>query len=176
MPKTTLDYSRSVIYKICHRDPSLTECYVGSTTNLRQRRHQHKDVCTHTSRRNHNFPVYCHIRANGGWDEWQVVPVEEFPCETGTQLAIRERYWVEQLGATLNRQQPGAIALAGGFAEYRAAWYAQNREDVQARQKAWSSKRVSCECGAEMSRSAMPRHRRTAKHALAMAGGNGTKI
>ena len=28
------DYSKALIYKISCRDPSITDCYVGSTTNL----------------------------------------------------------------------------------------------------------------------------------------------
>ena len=45
MPKKAIDYSNAVIYKICCKDLKVTDVYVGSTTNLAQRRSKHKYVC-----------------------------------------------------------------------------------------------------------------------------------
>ena len=46
MPKQP-KYSESSIYKLCCKDPTITGMYyVGSTTNFRQRKRQHKHSCT----------------------------------------------------------------------------------------------------------------------------------
>ena len=41
MPKTPIDYSKACIYKICCKDVEIVDVYVGSTTNLIQRRKSH---------------------------------------------------------------------------------------------------------------------------------------
>ena len=38
-----VNYENSVIYKLCCTDPTVTEVYVGSTTNFRKRKNQHKE-------------------------------------------------------------------------------------------------------------------------------------
>ena len=30
-----VDYSKSVIYKLCCKDPTITDIYIGSTTNMK---------------------------------------------------------------------------------------------------------------------------------------------
>jgi hypothetical protein len=46
------------------------------------------------------------IGTNGGWDNWHMVVIEEYPCDNTNAAAARERYWVEQLNATLNANVP----------------------------------------------------------------------
>ena len=45
MPKTEIDYSKSVIYKIVCDDLNVKDCYVGSTTNFIKRKRHHKEAC-----------------------------------------------------------------------------------------------------------------------------------
>ncbi len=45
MPKTKIDYSKTIIYRIVCKDLSITECYVGHTTNFTKRKCQHKNDC-----------------------------------------------------------------------------------------------------------------------------------
>ena len=192
------NYANAVIYKLARRDGQ-GECYVGSTCDIRTRRTNHKTRCTNPNAKEHHFPVYEHIRANGGWDEWECVPIESYPCENKIDLEIRERHWVDTLKPALNAQLPAAAALAGGFAEYKAEYraeyyaanreallvqkaeyyeanretcrerqneyYAANRETILAKQ----AERVRCDCGDEVRRNWMPRHRRSNKHQRLMA-------
>ena len=65
--KMSIDYTTACIYKICCKDLSVKEVYVGSTTNLIQRRGCHKSCCTNQKGKAYNFPVYQFIRENGGW-------------------------------------------------------------------------------------------------------------
>jgi len=112
------DYSRGVIYKICCKDTSITECYVGSTTQLIKRRYHHKKMCKDGK----PIRVYNFIRESGGWDNWEVVPIEESAFETKTQMLLRERYWKEELSASLNMVNPGTIAYYGSKAEAEKHW------------------------------------------------------
>ena len=43
-----VNYENSVIYKLCCTDPTVQDVYVGSTTNVRKRKNQHKE-CVNTT-------------------------------------------------------------------------------------------------------------------------------
>lgn len=105
MPKKEVDYSKTVIYKIVCNDLTITELYIGSTTNFIKRKTQHKTVCNGKYKQS-EFKVYKTIRDNGGWINWSMIQIEEFPCANGNEARARERYWYEQLQATLNMQKP----------------------------------------------------------------------
>ena len=45
MPKNQIDYSQVCIYKICCKDISINDIYVGHTTNFEQRKNSHKRSC-----------------------------------------------------------------------------------------------------------------------------------
>lgn len=96
------DYSKSVLYKIICRDSEIRELYVGSTINLSDRTKQHKEWCEKMC----EFKVYKFIRDHGGWENWDVVLLENLPCSCKLELSSREYFWIEQLKATLNTACP----------------------------------------------------------------------
>jgi len=100
------NYKNSVIYKICCKDENISDCYVGSSYSHISRKSQHKSICNNEKSDKYNLPVYRYIRDNGGWDNWEFVLLEEYPCDNKNQLVIRERYWFELLGAKLNSYYP----------------------------------------------------------------------
>jgi len=100
MPKQAMDYSKCVIYKIVCNDESVTECYVGHTTNFVKRKYQHKQTW-----KTSNLKLYQMIRENGGWDNWTMTPIFEYPCENYIQACIKEEFWRIQLVAELNSQR-----------------------------------------------------------------------
>lgn len=101
MPKIPIDYSKGLIYKIvCKTNETLI--YVGSTTNFTKRKNKHKCTCHNENIRGHNTPVYVMIRANGGWDKFNMIPVKEFPCDNNIQLTIEEERIRKEMQATLN--------------------------------------------------------------------------
>lgn len=106
MPKTPIDYSKALIYKIVCTDVNVKECYIGSTTDFRKRKNSHKHTCETQHHKNHNFYVYKFIRENGGWGNWDVVIIEYYPCVTKLELHARERYHIEHLNAQLNCKVP----------------------------------------------------------------------
>jgi hypothetical protein len=108
MPRQKMNYSNSCVYKICCNDINITDCYVGSTTNLNERRRQHKNACNNENNKSYNINVYKFIRDNGGWGNWTVVLVESYPeCKSREELFRFERYHMEQLEAMLNSSVPG---------------------------------------------------------------------
>jgi hypothetical protein len=101
MPRQEIDYFKTVIYKIVSLDLGIKDCYVGSTTDFRKRKSQHKVHC-----KTLNFKLYQFINSNGGWDNWDMIEIEKYPCIDSNEARTRERYWVEELKAELNTRRP----------------------------------------------------------------------
>ena len=45
MPRTAVDYSKTIIYKIVCNDLNVKDIYVGSTTDFTKRKNKHKSCC-----------------------------------------------------------------------------------------------------------------------------------
>ena len=105
MPKKPSDYSKCVIYKLVCYDTTLTDCYVGHTTNFTQRKRFHKNAYFNENHPNHPCPVYAFMKEHGGWENFVMLQMEEFPCETKREAEIREEFWRKELNATLNAHQ-----------------------------------------------------------------------
>ena len=106
MPRLAMDYSKTNIYKIVCNDLSIKDCYVGHTTDMTKRKWTHKTVCNSEKNKKHNLKIYKIIRENGGWDNWNMVLVEEFPCKDKYEACKRERELYEELDAKLNTYRP----------------------------------------------------------------------
>ena len=102
MPRSKIDYSKGMIYKIACNDPEIKDCYVGSTTDLARRRRFHADKC----RKQSNEYLYEKIRENGGWGNWSVVLVESYPCSNSEELKARTHFYIRELSANLNYEKP----------------------------------------------------------------------
>ena len=106
MPRTAVDYSKTVIYKIVCNDLAITDLYVGSTTDFIKRKSCHKSICNNLNSKSYNLKIYQTIRENGNWGNWSMVQIEEYPCANGNEAYARERYFYEQLNSTLNMAFP----------------------------------------------------------------------
>ena len=95
-----------VIYKIVSTDVNIKDLYVGSTKNFRTRKYNHKAICNNENNKNYSINVYQFIRSNGGWDSFDMIQIEEFKHDTKQELHTIERYWIEELKATLNKVIP----------------------------------------------------------------------
>jgi len=181
-----MDYKNGVIYKICCKDKDITDCYVGSSCSHISRKSSHKSNCNNKNSREYNYPVYRYIRDNGGWGNWEFVLLEEYPCENKNQLVIRERYWFEKLGATLNKRYPERSKTEyyqenkEEILEKRKEYHKQNREKISEKGKEhyqknkveilekakenYQKNKVECECGSIVCRKYLKRHKKTQKH------------
>ena len=106
MPKTDIDYTNTIIYKITCKNPTVTDVYVGHTTNFVQRKHAHKQSCTNTKSRNYKCKLYDVIRNNNGWDNWNMEIVNFFNCKDNYEARQKEQEYFILLNATLNSIEP----------------------------------------------------------------------
>ena len=79
MPLKQIDYQKAVIYKIQHLENEEL-LYVGSTTNFIKRKQHHKCICNKPTNMSYNLKVYQMIRDNGGWMQFKMIIIKEFPC------------------------------------------------------------------------------------------------
>jgi len=99
-------YNRAKIYKLCCKDPNITDIYVGSTLNHYRRKNQHKSRCNNPNSKSYNFHVYKFIRNNGGFDNWNIIVLEEYEAKNKNDLLWKEREWIDKLLPTLNCFKP----------------------------------------------------------------------
>ena len=183
-----VNYNNSVIYKLCSKDINVKEIYVGSTANeLRKRKNSHKSDCNNVNRPNYNSNVYKFIRDNGGWDNWDMIIIEKFECNDKLELHKQERYWLEELKATLNSQIPNRSmkehykANKDKIKEYYEEnkkkkleklkeYYEKNKQEIKEKTKEYyennkdkrnekNKEKVKCDiCNKILSRSSLNRH------------------
>jgi len=132
-----VDYSKSLIYKLCCKDVNINEIYVGSTTNLIKRKYKHKYDCNNINSKSYNHYVYRFVRENGGFQNWSMIIIENYPCENKRELEKRERYWLEQLDATLNSIKPFTTEeeIKEQVKECKKKYYENNKEKQKEYQK-----------------------------------------
>jgi hypothetical protein len=106
MPKTAINYENTIIYKIVCKDVSITDCYIGHTTDFIRRKQNHKVSCNNLLDKHYNLKVYKYIRENGGWDNFEMLVIEKYQCSDVYEAKIRERYWIETLKSNLNTVIP----------------------------------------------------------------------
>jgi predicted GIY-YIG superfamily endonuclease len=91
-------YDNFCIYKIHHKDDDKT-LYIGSTTNYKRRVFQHKKNSTNFRKKT---ALYKYIRALGGFDNFIMSKVMDYPCKTRGEGLIKERELIELMKANLN--------------------------------------------------------------------------
>jgi len=103
MPKKDVDYSNTIIYKICCKDESITDVYVGHTTNFIQRKYAHKIASNNL---NNTLKIYNVIRLNGGWENWDMVEIAKYSCKDSIEARIKEQEHYNIMKACLNSCPP----------------------------------------------------------------------
>jgi hypothetical protein len=101
-----VNYSAGIIYKIVCVDTEITDCYIGSTCSFKARKCAHKSTCHNIIGRDYNKNVYQFIRLNGGWDNWSMIQLEAYEATDKRQLETRERYYIDLLKPSLNKNIP----------------------------------------------------------------------
>jgi|DEB0MinimDraft_10_1074344.scaffolds.fasta_scaffold18310_3 hypothetical protein len=105
MPRKSIDYNKTVIYKIQHADnPELL--YVGSTTDFIERKSSHRRACNYDYSKYYNTKLYTMIRDNGGWGAFEMEIIKEFPCENKRQAEAEEERVIRQMKANMNTMRP----------------------------------------------------------------------
>lgn len=122
-----MEYS---IYEIRCKDPSVKELYVGSTTNLKDRKTCHKKRCCNPLVKGGNYYVYEFIRKNGGWDNWDMIEVKKINVNSKLEARKEERKHIDEIGGSgLNQMKP-YISEEERKEYYKkgSEWYQKNAE------------------------------------------------
>jgi hypothetical protein len=182
------DYSKGLIYKIVCNDTECKSIYIGSTISFKHRKSKHKSDCTNENKKSYNLKIYQSIRDNGGWDNWQMILVEYYPCETKLELEKREREIYEELKADLNTNKPyiskeeileikkeNRKTNIEFFRKRDKEYYKNNkqkrllygkeyRELNTDKLKEYRKQKITCQCGSIVGILKVRRHERTKKH------------
>lgn len=102
MPKVPIDYSRTQIYKWVCNDSSVLCEYVGHTTNWNKRKAHHKERCNDIKDKRYHSKLYETMRANGGFDNWKMILIEDYPCKSKREAEQREQYHMDLLVEKIN--------------------------------------------------------------------------
>lgn len=184
-----VNYNNSLIYKLCCKDTSIKDIYIGSTTNFIRRKYNHKNCCINENMvRSYNLNVYKIIRKNGGWENWDMILVKNISCKSKLELHKIEREYIDKLKPTLNMAIPTRT-----HKEYRKdnreelnkkhkEWLEKNKENEKKKNKIYREKNkekeklrgqkyreehnkiIKCECGCFINERNLKRHKKTKKH------------
>ena len=157
MPKNNIDYSKTIIYKIVCKDINIKDCYIGSTTNFTNRKQQHKNH-SQSNIKSH-LKVYVFINQNGGWENWEMIEIEKYNAIDHNDALKRERYFLEELKATLNKIIPSRTKE-----EYSKEYNKVNEEKLKEYRKEYNKEKITCECGCIINKDHLARHKKTLKH------------
>jgi len=162
MPKKPMDYSNCIIYKIVCNDLSVTDCYVGHTTNFIQRKKEHKTRCINLNHPKNHYKIYSFINANGGWDNWTMIEIEKYSCKDFNEACARERYWYETLKANMNTQIPNQTEQEYKNKNRIKMCLYMNEYYINNKDKALN--KINCICGGNYCFMGKARHFKTKKH------------
>jgi predicted GIY-YIG superfamily endonuclease len=106
MTRMPINYQKTIIYKLVCNDVTIKELYVGHTTDFKSRKQAHNNSSNDNTKRKNNTYVYEFIRANGGWNNWEMIEIEKYPCKDSFEADSKKRYYIELYNATLNSVIP----------------------------------------------------------------------
>ena len=156
MPRKEInDY---IFYKIVCLDKDLDLCYVGSTSNWKQRVIAHKHYCYNESSKKYNTKLYQTIRENGGWCNFKMIQIGEKKQLKLREAEAKEEEYRQQFNANMNGKR--CFITEEQKKELWKSNYEENKDKILDKQKV----KVECECGCIVHHGSLARHIKTPKH------------
>ena len=183
MPRTPIDYSKTIIYKLVHNeDYDNAYIYIGSTTDFVKRKYSHKISCHNEKQKDYNDKKYQYIRDNGGWNEWNMIEIEKYPeCNDGNEARAKEEYWKCHFNSQLNsrrayitdeerKEQKKQYSKdnKGKYIEQKKERYEQNKGKIL--------EKITCECGCILANYYLTRFNKTPQNTKASLTNQANKI
>ena len=152
-----VNYHLGKIYKIVDLDSN--KCYIGSTCEPTLVRRLAKHVS--------NYKQYLQGKGSNissfiilEMDDYDIVLLEKYPCNSKDELHARERYF-SQLLPCVNKNKNQGLKNELGQKEYDKQHYEANKVQIQQR----NEQQYECQCGCTTQRiSDKARHYRSQKH------------
>lgn len=185
MPRKPIEWSKCIIYKIWKDD----DFYVGSTTDFTNRKRSHKCSCTVITHKSYNLKLYQIIREKGGWNAWEMIPLEEYKeCQSQIEARIREEEWRIKLNAQLNMRKSYISEEKSKeyIKQYHQEYNKEHKEEKQEYNKKYQQKykkeikeyksqyrqdnaekikeKFECKCGGKYTHQGKSTHEKTKKH------------
>jgi hypothetical protein len=131
-------YETSYIYKLCCKDTSIKEIYVGSTTSFSTRKASHKYTCKTEKCKGYNIELYQFIRDNGGFDNFKFIVLEHYRGEE-EDLRQLEQLWYNTFPKELllNSQFP-KTSRKEYLEKYNKDYYDKHKEEIKLEKKEYS--------------------------------------
>jgi hypothetical protein len=116
------------IREVCNK----SVIYIGYSTNFNRRKREHKYNCLNPKSKRHHFPIYKHIRENGGYDKFEFVVLEQ----SNDNIKFKECEYTAKYG--LNN----LLNVAGGntglsVKEYKKIYHEKNKERDNEKSRAY---------------------------------------
>eukprot|EP01080_Neovahlkampfia_damariscottae_P007563 gene7563-11885_t len=86
-------------------------------------------MCNNPNARSHNLQVYQFIRSRGGFENWDIIVLQEVRYNHKYELRKYERDKIEELNSTLNIKKPSELSYGNcdGKIEYCKQYYQQKQ-------------------------------------------------
>lgn len=128
-----MDYQNGKIYRIICNKTGLV--YYGSTTQpLSKRKSCHKGHYGLYLQGKDHYRTSYEVLKN---DDYEIVLVEDYPCERKEQLFARERYWIEG-NECVNQNRP--CKTTEEYREYKQVYRKTNKEYISQQTKEWNER------------------------------------
>ena len=169
-----------LIYKLeCKNQEECEEIYVGSTYNWNKRVEKHRATSKYPHKEGHNQLKYQIIRENGGWENWNMICIEECDetIQTDKEASKIEEKWRKELDAKMNMKKAHRTKedLQEYQKNYTEKWRKDNadykkekdkeyREKNEAKIKAHKAEKHNCPCGGKYTNCHKREHEKSGKH------------
>ncbi len=139
------------IYKLTHKNEEIKHFYIGSTTNIRDRKYRHYYNSISAGNTHYGLFVYRFIRETGGFDEWNFEILETRKYIDRIEQRISEQKYITDLNPYLNSKNE-SVTREETLEKKRQYYHKKKQENpelINEKQRINSKKRMEDEEYAE---------------------------
>lgn len=89
-------------YKIVCKNPNIYLVYIGHTNNFNKRKIKHRSLCNNPNGKYYNYNIYKIMRDNGGFDNFEMLEIENRFCIDNLECRQIEQTHIINLNANMN--------------------------------------------------------------------------